>query len=327
MNSYETVSHVLHRREAEDVVSAEEGTNLEAPFAATEMRFHDMSLGLAEPEDDGVSMSDLLAQSSVDPPKDGLVEQSHQTGALPRDGLNQKQFKPDSASFNGEDSEVHPSEESVYEKADEHSSNASLGKVADTVACTVNEMVIKVIESTEVVLESASRLDSPLQEGTHSMSSPLQDPLEEKTEMTVKLVVPSLLHITDTGGGGIKELSIQDEDRTAERTESDDNATTIATKETPVQFRDTPEVVTELLPMSIASVADFESGTQSGLWLDEAKTDEKESASTVGKPITTGNARVDLQSSHYAKIDFSKKGTIPAPRNELYNVVYTEIKK
>ena len=146
-------------------------------------------------------------------------------------------------------------------------------------------------------------------------------------EKTVKLVVPSLVYITDTGGGGIKELSIQDEDRTAERTESDDNATTIATKETPVQFRDTPEVVTELLPMSIASVADFESGTQSGLPLDGAKTDEKEPASTVGKPITTGDARVGLQSSHYAKIDFSKKGTIPAPRNELYSVVYAEIKK
>ena len=37
------------------------------------------------------------------------------------------------------------------------------------VFCTVNEMVIKVVESTEVVLESASRPDSPLQEDTHSI--------------------------------------------------------------------------------------------------------------------------------------------------------------
>ena len=79
--------------------------------------------------------------------------------------------------------------------------------------------------------------------------------------------------------------------------------------------------------MSIASVADFESGTQSGLPLDGVKTDDKEPASTVAKPITTDNVRVGLQSSHYAKIDFSKKGTTPAPRNELYSVVYAEIKK
>ena len=169
------MGHVLHRREAEDVVSTEEGTNLEAPFAATKMCFPDVPLGLADPEDDGVPVFDLLAQSSVDPPEDGLVEQTHQTGALPRDGHHQKQFQPDSASFNGE--EVHSFEESVYGKADEHSSNASLGKVADIVFCTVNEMVIKVVESTEVVLESASRPDSPLQEDTHSMSSSLQYPL------------------------------------------------------------------------------------------------------------------------------------------------------
>ena len=92
------------------------------------MHFHDVPLGLADPEYDGAPVSDLLGQSSVDPPEDGLVEQTHQTGALPRDGFIQKQFKPDIASFNGE--EVHSFEESVYEKADEHSSNVSLGKVA-----------------------------------------------------------------------------------------------------------------------------------------------------------------------------------------------------
>ena len=52
---------------------------------------------------------------------------------------------------------------------------------------------------------------------------------------------------------------------------------------------------------------------------------DKERASTITKP--SGNVRASLQASHYADIDFSKKDPIPAPKNEMYNVVYAETKK
>ena len=52
---------------------------------------------------------------------------------------------------------------------------------------------------------------------------------------------------------------------------------------------------------------------------------DKESASTLTK--SSGNVRVGMQPSHYADIDFSQNGSIPALRNEMYNVVYAETKK
>ena len=51
---------------------------------------------------------------------------------------------------------------------------------------------------------------------------------------------------------------------------------------------------------------------------------DKERASTITKP--SGNVRAGLQPSQYVDINFSKNGTIPAPRNEMYNVVYAETK-
>ena len=73
-------------------------------------------------------------------------------------------------------------------------------------------------------------------------------------------------------------------------------------------------------------MAELERGTLCELPIDKAQVDnDKECASSITKP--SGNVRAGLQPSQYADIDFSKKGSISAPRNEMYNVVYAKIKK
>ena len=68
------------------------------------------------------------------------------------------------------------------------------------------------------------------------------------------------------------------------------------------------------------------SSTLCELPLGKAQVDnDKERASTIAKRSV--NASVGVQPSHNADIDFSKKGSTPAPRNEMYNVVYAEIKQ
>ena len=325
-NYYETVSYDMdpeytRQVHADYIVDAEEGTtNIQA---VAEMHSPDALQGIADLllEDVGVPLPEFSNESAVGPLEVGLVEEmSRRVGARQDDEL--KQFhETNNASLNGEGPGVHCSEEStVCKTADEYSSNASMGKVGEKVPY----MVRNVVESADIVLESTRRPDSPLQEDNNSVSSStsLQDPREVIAEMPIKLVVASQVHISDKSR--MNELGLQGGDKTAvpshSQTENDDNAAS-ATNEALVKLPDSPETATaELLPMSVA-VTD-----SCGLPLDKRHVnDEKETVGTVAKP--TGNVRVGLHPSHYADIDFSKKGTIPAPRKELYKVEYAEVKK
>ena len=89
---------------------------------------------------------------------------------------------------------------------------------------------------------------------------------------------------------------------------------------------DSSKAGTESLPIMSVAVAELGRGTLCELPLGKAQVDnDKERDSTITKP--SGDVRAGLQPSHYADIDFSKKGPIPAPKNEMYTVVYAEIKK
>ena len=327
-NFYETVSYemdpeYIRQVHADYIVGAEEGTaNIQA---VTEMHSPVATQGIADlvQEDDGVPLPEFF--SVVGPLEVGLVEETSQSaGALQSDKL--KQFHETSnASLNGEGPGVHYFEEStVCETADEYPSNVSLGKVGDE----LSYMVRNVVENADIVLESTRKPDSSLQEDDNSVSSStsLQDPREVIAEMPViELVVASQARINDKSR--MDELVLQGGDKTAAASysQTEDNNAASATKEAPAKLHDSPETATaELLPMTVA-VADFKCTIPCGLPLGKTYVDDEETAGTVAKPI--GNVRVGLHPSHYADIDFSKKGTTPAPRNDLHNVAYAEIKK
>ena len=127
-----------------------------------------------------------------------------------------------------------------------------------------------------------------------------------------------------------QELDVQDGDKASVPSnsppESGDNATA-ATKGAAVEVhQDSSEAGTDSLPITSVAVAEVEHATLCELPLGKAQVDnDKERASTIAKRSV--NASVGVQPSHNADIDFSKKGSIPAPRNEMYNVVYAEIKQ
>ena len=330
LNYYEAVSYDMdpeytRQVHADYIVGAEEGiANIQA---VTEMHSPNATQGIADlvQEDVGVPLPEFSNESAVGPLEVGLVEEtSRGVGALQTDEL--KQFhETNNASLNGEGPGVHYFEEStVCETADEYPSNVSLGKVGEELPY----MVRNVVESADIVLESARRPDSPLQENNHSVSSftSLQDPREVIAEIPViKPGVASQVRINDKSR--MDELVLQGGDKTAAASysQTEDNNAASATKEAPAKLHDSPETATaELLPMTVA-VADFKCTIPCGLPLGKTYVDDEETAGTVAKPI--GNVRVGLHPSHYADIDFSKKGTTPAPRNDLHNVAYAEIKK
>ena len=333
LNSYEAVRHevVLGMGTEERAVGAEAGTsNIQETFHIPQ--------GITDlvNEDDGVLpwgvmgygvvlLSEVPNQSPEDPLEDGLEEETGRSAVpLQRDELNQC-HKTDTACLNGE--EGHTCEESaVNEIGDVHSSNEPLGEVEQNMP----DRVMQIVGRTEKAIGSEIRPDLTLQEDTLSMSSStsLQDPQEVIAEMRVKSVAVSQVHSRDKDRKN--ELDIQDGDKASEPSnpspESSDIATA-ATKEAAVMFyEDSSEAGTESLPPPSVAVAELECGTLCELPLGKAQVDnDKERASAITKP--SGNGRVGLQLSHYADIDFSKKGTIPAPKNEMYTVVYAEIKK
>ena len=340
LNSYEAVRHelVLGMGTEERAVGAEAGTsNIQDVFLVREMVSSDEPQGIADlvNEDDGVLpwgvmgygvvlLSEIPNQSPEDPLEDGLEEETGRSAVpLQRDELKQFQ-KTDKACFNGVG---HTCEESaVNEIGDVHSLNEPLGEVEQNMP----DMVMQIVGRTEKVIGSEIRPDRTLQEDTLSTSSStsLQDPQEVIAEMRVKSVVVSQVHSSDKDRKN--ELDIQDGDKVSASSnsppESSDNATA-ATKEAAVTFyEDSSEAGTESLPPPSVAVAELECGALCELPLAKAQVDnDKERDSTITKP--SGNVKVGLQPSHYADIDFSKKGPIPALRNDMYTVVYAEIKK
>ena len=147
-------------------------------------------------------------------------------------------------------------------------------------------------------------------------------------KMRVKLVVVSQMHSSDKDRKN--KLDTQHGDKASAPSNSPPEHggfATPATKEAAVEIHeDSSETGTDSLPQPSVAVAELECGTLCELPLGKAQVDnDKECASTITKQ--SGNASMGVRPSHYADIDFSKKGTIPAPRNEMYNVVYTEIKQ
>ena len=331
LNSYEVVRRevVLGQEEEEHVVGAEVGTsNIQEAFPVREIVSSDEPQGITDlvREDDGVLPSDFLDQSAEISLEDRLEkEKGRSASALQRDNL--KQFhNADNACVDGD--KVYTFEESaaVYEIHDDQSFNEPLSEEEQGMP----DIVIMVVGRTEKVVESGRRPNLTLEEDTLSVSSStsLQDLRDVIAEMSVKSVVVNQVHSSDKDRKN--ELDVQDGGKASappnSPPKSDDNATA-ATKEAAVEcHEDSSEAGTESLPLPSVAVAELKRGTLSEIPFGKAQVDnDKERASTVTKP--SGNVRAGLQPSHYADIDFSKKGPIPAPRNEMYNVVYAEIKK
>ena len=340
LNAYETLHHevVLGTGEEEHIIAEVDNSNIQEAFLVREIVSSDEPQGTTDlvQEDDEVLPSDFPDQSAENPLEDGLEEEKGRSAdALQRDDL--KQFhNADNACVDGDvnvscvnKDKVYTFEESAagYENDDEQSFNEPLSEEEQGMP----DIEVMVVGRTEKVVVSERRPNPILQEDTLSVSSStsLQDPREVIAEMSVKSVAASQVHSGDKDRKD--ELDLQDGDKASAPSnpppENSDNARA-ATKEATAKFyEDSSEAGADSFPPTSVAVAELERGTLCELPLGKAQVNnDKERASTITKP-SGGNVRVGVQPSHYADIDFSKKGSIPAPRNEMYNVVYTDIKK